>query len=543
MKNDPSISKNSITLIYRGNQSGLWIGTFEGDLNRYIPESNSFNQFNMSTEINLGRNNNGIFSMYEDKDGILWIGTYGGGLNRLDIINNTVKSYTEQNGLPNNVIYSVLPDKAGNLWLSTNRGISKFNPTKETFRNYDVKDGLQSNEFNQGAYFVSNGGELFFGGVNGFNAFFPEEIVDNNFIPPVHIITVKVFDKTLSLPDPVTTNIKQFELSYFQNFFSFEFVALNYTSPDKNNYAYMLDGFDKDWHIAPATNRYASYTNLDPGEYVLRVKGSNNDNIWNETGTSITIIVTPPFWMTWWFRGLMIITIIVIGGSTIRYFILKNIKERTRKMEQETALERERLRIARDMHDDLGSRLTEIRLLSEMAYKEQDSRKTSAALCEVSEIARNIISTFSEIVWSVNPQNDTVENLAEYIGQYAVDYLSKAEIKCRLDFPQEFPLWKASSEVRHNTLLAVKEALNNAVKHSDAKEINVKVKVESRNGQNIAALTIQDYGKGFDLNAIQMFSNGLKNMKKRMEQYGGKFEINSKTGSGTTLTFIIPLIS
>ena len=537
MKNYPSVSINGITAIYKGKQTGLWVGSFEGDLNRFIPETDSFQQFSISSDSASNINRNGIYSMFEDKEGIFWIGTYSGGLKRLDLKRRYIKTFTDQNGLPNNVVYSILPDKSGNLWLSTNRGISKFNPTKKTFRNYDVKDGLQSNEFNQGAYFESNGGELFFGGVNGFNAFFPEEIDDNNFVPPVYITTIKVLDKELPLPSPINSNTEQVVLSYSQNFFSFEFVALNYTSSDKNNYAYMLDGFDKDWHKVPATNRYASYTNLDPGEYVLRVKGSNNDGIWNETGTSITIVVTPPFWMTWWFRSLMIITIIVIGGSTIRYFVLKNIKERTRKMEQETALERERLRIARDMHDDLGARLTEIRFLSEMALNDT-AENANKVFQQVSEASKEIISKFNEIVWSVNPQNDTVENLAEFIGQYSVDYLSKVKIKCRLDLPDEFPDWRASSEVRHNVLLAFKEALNNSVKYSNTNEVNIKVSAVDSTFKMI----IRDFGKGFDINNLNKLGNGINNMKKRMEKFGGTCEVESKLNFGTKVTFTISLI-
>lgn len=537
MSEELSGSKNSITLIYKGKKTGIWIGTFEGDINRYKAESDSFYKYNLPTETNIKEGKNGIYSMYEDDNGQIWIGTYGGGLIRLNIKNNSVKNYTEQNGLSNDVVYGILPDKRGNLWLSTNKGLSKFNPKKNEFRNYDVKDGLQSNEFNQGSYFEDKDGELFFGGVNGFNEFYPKDINNNMYIPPVYITTFRVFDKILPYSDPITPDTKTIELSYFQNFFSFNFVALNYTSPDKDQYAFKLEGFDKNWHNVTAQQRFASYTNLDPGKYILHVIASNNDGIWNKKGTSISIIITPPFWMTWWFRILAIILLISGAGSIIRYFVLKNIKEKTRKAEQEAALERERLRIARDIHDDLGSRLTEIQLISEMAYKEPD-RKAAQALHEVSETARNIISTFSEIVWSVSPQNDTVENLAEYIGQYAVDFLSKAHIKCRLDLPGIFPDWKASSEIRHNTFLAVKEALNNSAKHSGTKEMHIKVSVND----HVIFISVRDFGSGFEQKLEQKSGNGLTNMTKRMEQIGGKCEVESKKELGTMIRFSVPLM-
>ncbi|MDP2362937.1 MAG: two-component regulator propeller domain-containing protein [Ignavibacteria bacterium] len=534
----PSLSINSIIVIYRAKRSGLLVGTFEGELNRFNPDNNSFDRINFMPQVGTGKVKNGIFSIYEDSDGILWIGTYGGGLSRFDPKKDSVKTYTELDGLPNDVVYGILPDRAGNLWLSTNKGISRFNPKKGTFRNFDVRDGLQSNEFNQSAFFGSPGGELFFGGVNGFNAFLPEEIKENNFIPPVYITNFKVFDKILSVPYPLTNDSDPIELSYSENFFSFEFVSLNYTAPEKNKYAYMLEGFDKNWHTVASSQRYASYTNLDPGKYVLRVKGSNNDGIWNEAGTSVIILIEPPFWMTLWFQGLIFLFAIVTIGATVRHFVRKKIKEKIHIMEKETALERERLRIARDMHDDLGVRLTEIRFLTEMEQN-NSADKNGNVLGKISDLTKDIITTFSEIVWSVNPQNDTLENLAEFIGQFAVDYLSKAQIRCRLDIPSEIPKVQAPAEVRHNVFLAVKEALNNTVKYSDSQEVHIKVWIK----ETSATVTIHDYGKGFDLAEGNRFGNGLKNMKSRMEHIGGKFNIESQIGTGTIITFQFPILS
>lgn len=532
---NPAGSINSVTLIFKGKQTGLWAGTFEGELNRFNPHTDSFDRINFKPAIGSGTIKNGIYSLFEDDEGILWIGTYGGGLSRFDVTNDSVKTFTEVDGLSNNVVYGILPDNLGNLWLSTNKGISKFDPKAEIFKNFDVSEGLQSNEFNQGAYFRSTRGELFFGGVNGFNAFYPEKIEENSFVPPVHITSVKVFDKVLPLPDPIDNTTEKIELYYSQNFFSFEFTALNYTSPEKNQYAYMLDGFDLDWHYVDAAKRYASYTNLYPGEYVLRVKGSNNDGIWNEKGVALEIIIKPPFWMTWWFRGIIIIFIVFVVAATVRYFVRKKIKERTQIIERETALERERLRIARDMHDDLGARLTEIRYLTEI--KQINAKDNNIILEKVSEVTKDIISTFNEIVWSVSPQNDTLENLAEFIGQYAVDYLSKVQIRCRLDIPAQIPNIEAPAEIRHSVFLAVKEALNNAVKYADTKEVHIKVGIND----SITTVTIQDFGKGFDLSETNKFRNGLRNMKSRMKNIGGNFQIESQTGVGTKIIFQFPV--
>lgn len=315
-KNPNAIPGSPISVIYKGAKSGLWIGTSREGVCRLIPGTNSFKtyhvhinpnhfskKFNKTNRPDFNReisvNNNGINSIYEDPGGTVWIGTNGGGLNRYDPHSNTFTYFTTQQGLPNNVVYGILPDKKGDLWLSTNIGLSRFNPETGKFKNYNVKDGLQGNEFNQGAYYLSSDGEMFFGGMNGLSAFYPEKIKENENKPPIYITTFKVFDKTLPLPDPVPDKYT-IRLSDSQNFFSFEFAALNYSVPEENQYAYMLEGFDRNWHFVSARQRYASYTNLDPGKYILHVIGSNNDGIWNKLGTSINIIILPPWWQTIW---------------------------------------------------------------------------------------------------------------------------------------------------------------------------------------------------------------------------------------------------
>lgn len=536
--NKNALNGNAVTVIYQGKKSGLWIGTFEGGVNLFSKKTNSFRNYQTSSKQNESINNNTVFSIYEDKNGFVWMGTYGGGLNKYDPFKGSFKYYTLEHGLSNDIVYGILPDADGNLWLSTNEGITRFNIESETFRNYDVKDGLQSNEFNQGAYFVSSSGELFIGGVNGFNSFFPADIIDNDFIPPVYITIFKVFDKILPLAYPLD-KVKPIELSYDQNFFSFEFVALNYTSPEKNQYAYKLEGFDKNWHFVPSSKRYAGYTNLDPGKYVLHVKGSNNDGVWNEKGSSITIIIKPPFWMTWWFKILISILILLFTSVSIRYFVKKRIEERTKKSEQLILLEKERLRIARDIHDDLGARLTQVRLQCELV-KNDYGNEASIVLNDISESVKNIILTLSEIVWSLNPKYDTLENLAAYLGQYAIELLSRVQIRCRLDIQEEFPKINVNSVIRHNIFLSFKEALNNAVKYSGTECILVRISSHTDFQKHNVLVTIRDYGKGFNLNDESTWGNGIKNINDRIKSIGGNFSIQSMDGQGTSLIMNIP---
>jgi two-component sensor histidine kinase/ligand-binding sensor domain-containing protein/PAS domain-containing protein len=309
LDNPNSLSDNSITLIYEDKSGTLWIGTFAGGLNRFDSKTGHFKPYkndpNNSNSLSYDR----IISIYEYPSGTLWIGTLGGGLDKFDVATETFKHYTERDGLPNNAVIGILGDDAGNLWISTDKGLSKFNPKTETFRNYDVGDGLQGNEFNGvKAYLKTKDGQMFFGGLNGFNTFYPDQVKDNPHIPPIVITNFQKFNKDVKL-DTAISSTKEIKLSYKDNFFSFEFAALDYTNPSKNQYAYKLEGFDKDW-IYSGTRRYASYTNLDGGTYTFRVKGSNNDGIWNEEGTSIKIIITPPPWKTWWAYMLYIIALI-----------------------------------------------------------------------------------------------------------------------------------------------------------------------------------------------------------------------------------------
>jgi signal transduction histidine kinase len=300
-QNEHSLSNNSVFPIYEDRSGTLWVGTYSGGLNKFDLTTKTFERFTNNPKNQKSISNNMVLSLYQDRSGTLWIGTLGG-LNRFDLATKTFTYFTVKDGLPNDCIYGILADQSDNLWLSTNNGLCKFNPKRLTFRNYDVTDGLQGNEFNSGAYHRGSDGKFYFGGNNGFNAFFPDSIKDNPYIPPIVITDFKIFEKSVNyglIPHDIVLN-------YDQNFFSFEFSALNFILPEKNQYAYQMVGFDKDW-IYSGTRRYASYTNLHPGTYTLRLKGSNNDGVWNEQGISIKVVINPPWWLTWWFRGALVV--------------------------------------------------------------------------------------------------------------------------------------------------------------------------------------------------------------------------------------------
>jgi signal transduction histidine kinase/ligand-binding sensor domain-containing protein/DNA-binding response OmpR family regulator len=319
-----------IRSIYQDARPGtksLWLGSDNG-FARFDTESGTMHVYRSRPAHPEGLNYSDINCIVGDPENpqrFIWIGTRGGGLYRYDIEDDIFKHYTTDHGLPNNVIYGILPDDSGNLWLSTNRGISKFNAGAVSFKNYDINDGLQGNEFNTRAYHKSESGEMFFGGINGFNAFFPDNIQDNLHIPPVVLTGFQINYETVPLSIDGTSPLKksitetgEIRLRYTQNIVSFEITALDFTIPSKNRYAYMLENFDSDW-IYPGTERRVNYSNLPPGKYRFRAKASNNDGIWNEDGLTVSIVILPPPWRTWWAYSLYFLTGIFLLYILRRY--------------------------------------------------------------------------------------------------------------------------------------------------------------------------------------------------------------------------------
>lgn len=299
---DPnSIRDNFVWEIYEDRTGNLWLGTFDGGINKLIrtgdPDSVVFEYYLHDTENPNSLADNKVMTIHQDSqhDNIFWIGTKAG-LNRFDVASGNFTLYTENDGLPNNLIYGILQDETGCLWLSTNRGLLKFNPETETFKNYDAGDGLQSNEFNSCAYHRGHSGRMYFGGENGFNAFFPDQITDNPYVPPMVITAFRTFDGILRQD---ITSSDDITVSYKEKYLTFDYAALHYANPEKNRYAFMLEGFDEYW-ISAENARSANYTNLSPGNYTFKVKGANNDGVWNEDGVAVDFTITTPPWRTWW---------------------------------------------------------------------------------------------------------------------------------------------------------------------------------------------------------------------------------------------------
>lgn len=337
--NPNSLSGNHVMALYEGRDGTIWIGTLGSGLNAFNPTTGRFTRYVHDPRNPSSLNENRVISLYEDPTGALWVGTAGGGLNLLARSTGKFTHFTEKEGLPNNVVYGILPDNEGQLWLSTNQGICQFSPKNKTFRNFDVRDGLQNNEFNNWAYYRTQRGKLLFGGINGFNAFYPEQIKDNPTIPAISFTDFKLRNKSV-VPDSahsplskLITDTREITLPYYENMLSLDFAALDYTAPAKHQYAYMLEGLDKDW-IYSGTQHSATYTNLDPGHYVFRVKGSNNNGLWNEQGSSLTIVIHPPWWKTWWAYTFYAFAVVAIALTIIRFQLNKIALKNQLKIEQ-----------------------------------------------------------------------------------------------------------------------------------------------------------------------------------------------------------------
>jgi diguanylate cyclase (GGDEF)-like protein len=354
---DPaSLSHDRIMAISSDRKGYIWIGTAGGGLNRLDPRTGKIHSFRHDPADPSSLGSDTVWTIHESLDGVLWIGTQGGGLNRWDperrrALEPVFRIYTERDGLPNAFIYGILEDGEGKLWLSSNKGISKFDPLTETFVNYDTTHGLQSNEFNFGAYHRGPQGEMAFGGNNGFNLFHPSKIQQNPHVPPVVLTSIRKFNEKIALDKPIW-EAEQIVLGHRDDVISFDFAALDFSAPQKNRYVYKLEGFDEDWNEI-GNRRRATYTNLDPGEYLFRVKASNNDGRWNEEGAAIGVKVLPPPWKTWWAYTLYLLAALGLfaGYARAQAMKLRRKEEYSRMLEQEV---QERTQEIADRNSDLA---------------------------------------------------------------------------------------------------------------------------------------------------------------------------------------------
>jgi signal transduction histidine kinase/ligand-binding sensor domain-containing protein len=368
---DPaSISSDQPFFLYEDFEKNMWICTEDG-LNLYNEKTNSFQVFKFP--------NSQLESFLRDKDGNLWVGSNTKGMFYCSPDGKIIKTYDNTNGLAGDKVQSIVEDNNGDLWISTSDGISHLNIKTQKFRNYTKEDGLQSNQFFQQSFLKTSGGEIYFGGYNGFNSFFPDSLKDNSFIPPVYITDFQIFNKPVVFAVagsqfPVhISEAEEITLNWRQSVFSFSFSAINYTHPEKNQYAYIMEGFEKDWNYTNASRRYVTYTNLNPGKYTFRVKASNNDNVWNDKGVSLRIIILPPWWNTLWFKLISVSAIIFLF---VAFFLLRvrNLKNQKAVLEHSVTLKTGELQEKNDALIIQAEKLKNSNLLLEEHQKQIEAQ-------------------------------------------------------------------------------------------------------------------------------------------------------------------------
>lgn len=572
---DPTtVSAGSVTDIYRDRENTLWVATEGGGLNRLDPSTGSFRHYRHAADKADSLPDDSVRVLYEDSAGTFWVGTVGG-LCAFDRDRGTCTVYTEREGLPNNTVEGILEDNREGLWISTNHGLSRFDPKAKTFRNYDVADGLQSNEFNVFTSFYKSPrtGEMYFGGINGFNVFHPDRVNDDTFIPPVVLTEFRLF----GVPQEVggrsllAKNIGELgslALRYNQNSLAIGFSALAYVAPLKNRYRYMLKGFDAGWHSAASTERLAVYTNLNPGRYVFHVQGANHDGVWNDEGATLEIEISPPWWGTWWLRTLAVAALIALAAGLYR-LRLAQVYRRNRELERHVDQKTSELREANEaleafsysVSHDLRAPLRHINgfvnLLNRRLDAEQDGLADHyiEAISGATERMENMIedlldfSKMSRAELSLQPVD-----MSAVVRQVIADCGPDAGDRQIRWVVGELPPVFGDAALLHAVL---SNLVLNAVKFTRGRDVAViEIGCESRDEAQ-AVFYVRDNGAGFDDsradNLFGVFQRlhrqdefegtgvGLATVRRIINRHGGRIWAEAAVDRGATFRFTLPV--
>ncbi len=520
----------------------VWFGMFGGGLGRL--ENGVATQFRKSH----GLASDFVQALHLDGDGAVWIGTAESGLTRFK--EGEFRSITTAHGLRDNVICHIADDGLGHFWISSYGGIMRVAKSDlnrcadglaDSFAcvSYGETDGLPSAHCSGGLQPTGTrtaDGALWFATLKGLVSVDPANVRTNQ-LPAVLIEQMRVNDTVAHVGGAAALAIPP-----GRQRFDFDFTAISFAAPERVLFKYRLEGLEPDW-IGPTTKRTVSYSYLAPGGYEFRVVACNSDGAWTESSAALAFTALPFFWQTPVFRLVAALGAVGMVGLAALLFARQRYRRQIELAERQRGIERERARIAQDIHDDLGSSLTRITLLSQSARGDLDSPEMAARdLDRIYDTARNLTRSLDEIVWAVNPRHDTLDSLATYLGKFAQDFLGAADIPCRLNLPVSLPPWPLSAEARHNVFLAFKEALNNAVKHAQASEVRIALALEAKS----FALTVEDNGRGFSMAAppdATSTEDGLENMRKRLREVGGSCEIASEPGGGTRIRFHVPISS
>ena len=534
----------------------IWAGTSKGILLRITGDQLAEVKLRPSGELAS------IRCFCATPDGTLWIGYAGWGVGRVKD-GHYAEVHAEQ-GLYDNYISHIVDDSHGWLWFGANRGIFKVrqqdmvdvaegrSPRIRSIH-YGRSEGLPSLQGTFGEspdVLRSRDGRLWIPMRTALAVVDPGGLGENLKPPPVLLTRVTIDERAIASYGgvlPVSANRSdaalplgladaRLRLPPEHRRLEFDFTALSFAAPENVQFRHRLEGFDDDW-VEAGPQRTAAYPRLPAGNYVFRVTACRSDGVWNQGGATLSLVVTPFLWQTWWFRSAALAAFTLAIIAIVRYVSFRRLHERLRLLEQQAALHKERARIAKDIHDDLGANLTQIALLGELAQQDRgEPEKAAERSGKISSTARQAIKSLDEIVWAVNPRNDTLAHLLDYSGQFALDYLRLAGIRCRLDFPEQTPARDLSTDLRHNVFLVVKEAIHNIVKHSRATEAWVRATVSDQ----ALDMVVEDNGCGFERAPDDAVSDGLRNMRQRLAEVGGECRIESRPGQGTKVALRLP---
>jgi ligand-binding sensor domain-containing protein/signal transduction histidine kinase len=585
------LRRDSVRCLWEDRDNGMWIGTRDGRL--LLLRDGVLTAFTnglpggMFTSVvqqsdgtvwigsyggGLGRLKNGIGTTFGRAQGLrsdliralcldsqtnLWIGTEGGGLSCLE--DGAIQSFGAQQGMGDDTILQILESDDGDLWLGTYHGIFQIirrdlqallagRTSRVHPRGFGRSDGLLSEQCvaGSGTCLKRRNGQLCFSTDRGIAVIDPKARWNPNLPPDVRVEGVWVDGKSQPLPDAQPELIKGGHESPAElvippglQRFEFQYTGLHFSAPEKVRFRYRLEGLDSDWVDAGA-QRVAYYSYVQPGSYRFQVAAHTGNGVWSEAGAAagLKLTILPYFWQTWWFRLAGWLGAVVLGSGTVVAVIRRRHSSRLEAVERRGAVERERSRIAQDMHDDLGSSLTEIGFLSTLVRNQAlPGPEGELYLAQITEKSRELVKTLDEIVWAVNPRNDSLSNTVNYLCLFAEELLQAAAIRCRLDVPVDLPRKELNAEQRHNLFLAVKEALANAARHSNASEILLRFELAS----NLMTITVQDNGCGFDPVRVEPGRNGLANLQTRMTKLGGQCEITAVPGGGSAVRLGMPV--
>jgi signal transduction histidine kinase/ligand-binding sensor domain-containing protein len=542
------IGRHDVRALSEDGHGNLWVGAEDSTLFRI--NGNTHAAFHPADD----KAPHAIWSLLAEDDGTVWAGTFRGGLLRFR--DGQFTRFSNNEGLPNDIICQILPDGAGNLWLGTHLGIfrvaksalndfARGKTDSVTGTEFGRWDGLPSLECSGGyqpaAWRIQNG-RLWFTTIKGAVSIKPEEIRRNLLPPPVVIEEILIDGKSLNATTPAPgkpvpagmaydRDKKFLEVPPGKHQFEFRYTGLSLVSPDRVQFRYRLEKADDKW-VEAGTRRSAQYNLLPPDTYQFHVIACNSDGIWNETGDSLTLKILPHFYETLWFRILAWMAAVGLVAGAVWYAVTRRLHRKMEQLARQQAVERERARIAKDIHDDLGANLTLIAVLGDLAKQERAGERIE----KMAGTARQAVKSLDEIVWAVNPRNDTLAHLIDYTGQFAVDYLRAAGVRCLLDVPENAPAREVPTNVRHNVFLVVKEALQNIVKHAHATEVWLRVGATTRG----LRIVIEDNGSGFERAPEDALADGLRNMRQRMQELGGQCRVQSRVGAGTEIIVELP---